>query len=132
MAIQHVGITVSDWDRATHFYSNVLGLPKIRSFVISAGEMLAMYGINSKSRVDVYRVGNDAIEIISCEKRNIIRNKQRTDQYGICHFGMRVRERKRFSDSLKDKGVEVITLMREGREKVYVKDPDGNIIELRV
>lgn len=50
---------------------------------------------------------------------------------GYNHWGLRVNNRVAFCRSLKKKRVKVIEITRNNRKVYFIKDPDGNLIEMR-
>jgi catechol 2,3-dioxygenase-like lactoylglutathione lyase family enzyme len=57
--------------------------------------------------------------------------KQRDlDVSGYNHWALGIADKERFCQELKKKGVAVLELEREDRKIFFVKDPEGNLIEI--
>ncbi|HLX05513.1 VOC family protein [Candidatus Binatus sp.] len=112
-AFNHAAFRVSDVEKATAFYENVVGLKRIPRPNFGFGG--AWYGI-----------GNNALHIISSENRG-----QKPDPLGA-HVAFDVEDFDETKRSLKEMGIEFLEgpNMGAGRQ-LWILDPDGNTVELR-
>ncbi len=121
----HVGVNVTDVDKSREFYEKVIGLKKLpRPKINIPGEW--------------YGLGESAIHLIGGERR-----KDGIDPTGP-HMAIQVDDIDRTKASLEEMGVKYLdaaVMMAKmnltpeqqkmvGRQ-VWVKDPDGNVIELQ-
>src|ERR1700722_11078826 len=113
-AFNHAAFRVSDVEKATAFYENVVGLKRI-----SRPEV--------RSRATPYGIGNNALHIISSEIRG-----QKPDPLGS-DDAFDVEDFDETKRSLKEMGIEFLEApanMGAGRQ-LWILDPDGNTVELR-
>jgi catechol 2,3-dioxygenase-like lactoylglutathione lyase family enzyme len=112
-AFNHAAFRVSDVEKATAFYENVVGLKRIPRPNFGFGG--AWYGI-----------GNNALHIISSENRG-----QKPDPLGA-HVAFDVEDFEETKRTLKEMGIEFLEgpNMGAGRQ-LWILDPDGNTVELR-
>ena len=108
--IHHVGIPVSDFERSLAFYAGVLGLEQIQ---------------HPKTwNVRWLRMGDQHIHLQKWDMSKLGADGPR-------HFALYVKDANAARQHLKSKGYsldEQPTL--KGAERFYVKDPDGNNVEL--
>ena len=142
--IMHVGLTVSDLDRSIEFYRDVLGLEFIGSLLMEGPETDALFGKeNAKCRVAYLKGTEDvkapSLELICFEDARIEKEEMslfRTSISEICFYTPDIeKDYERF----RRLGVECISspqmfdFTRDGfgRSKaIYLRDPDGIIVEL--
>jgi catechol 2,3-dioxygenase-like lactoylglutathione lyase family enzyme len=111
--LHHCSILVTDMARARRFYRDVLGL---REIVIPSTFPGA--GLN----VHWFELGDEQIHLIPTPQPDAISQR---------HFAMHVSDAKAAREELRAKGVEVAeTVVIPGADRFFVRDPDGNRIEL--
>jgi lactoylglutathione lyase len=132
----HVGLCVRDLDRSRRFYESVLGFTFLRSLEVPdapAGQLLALPAPLGLSAVYLQRDGF-VLELLSYSARAAAAPaRERTmDEVGLTHISLSV-ARDRFADVLgavvSHGGSVVDDMVIEG-VAVFVRDPDGQLIEL--
>ena len=109
--IHHVGIPVTEFERALEFYVGVLGLTPT-----AAPKAFA-------ENVRWLRFGNEQIHLIRA------RTKPVSD--GITHVALHIKDVKAARAHLTEKGFKLIEQpFVKNADRFYVNDPDGNSIEL--
>jgi len=86
-----------------------------------------VFGLPCKIHISKLRLENAVLEIITPERK--LKKKVGT-KFGYNHWGLAVRNKEEFCRKLKSKGVPVLEYRIEGRALFFVKDPEGNIIEI--
>ncbi|MED3563385.1 VOC family protein [Bacillus xiapuensis] len=118
--LHHVSLSVSDLERAKHFYSKILCLPELpRPDFDFEG---AWYGI-----------GQQQLHLIVLPASQTIRSqKYLSSREG--HFALRVANFKDTINWLKENSVEILEKLnsKSGFAQIFCADPDGNLIELNV
>jgi catechol 2,3-dioxygenase-like lactoylglutathione lyase family enzyme len=118
--LHHVSLTVSNLERAKHFYGSILGLKEIQrpNFDFPG----AWYGIE----------GQQLHLIVLPSSQTIRQDKRLSSMEG--HFALRVKDYNETLNWLKDKGVELLENPNSisGFAQIFCADPDGNLIELNV
>ncbi len=135
-SFSHVGITVSDFNRAVKFYWEIFGCPlvgvadtppeRIRTF-------FGVEGVTPTCKIGWIRVpGGGVLEIFAFEPKQPAVSVP-WNRVGLTHFSLNVRNLSRWYDYLQEKGVECISRPERsprGHSFFFVKDFDGNLIEL--
>lgn len=118
--LHHVGITVTNLEKAKHFYGHILCLQEIQrpNFDFEG----AWYGI-----------GQQQLHLLVCPNSQTIRqNKTINSREG--HVALRVNDYEETLNWLNQHHVEVLEKPNSvsGFAQIFCTDPDGNIIELHV
>ena len=116
--LHHISISVTDLDRARHFYGDLLGLTEIpRPAFDFAGAW--------------YRLGDRQLHLIVHPGTRTLRQTTTIDSRDA-HFGVRVRSYRGTLEHLAKWGI----VFRDKPQsmtpwpQIFVTDPDGNVIEL--
>jgi catechol 2,3-dioxygenase-like lactoylglutathione lyase family enzyme len=143
-SFSHVGITVSDFNRAVKFYWEVFGCPlvgvadtpsdRVRSFFHVPADPSTEPGAGAPAcRIGWIRVpGGGVLEIFEFQPQ-IPPGTVHWNQVGLTHISFNVRNLERWYDYLVSKGVECVSRPERsprGHSFFFVKDFDGNLIEL--
>lgn len=118
--LHHVSLTVTNLERAKHFYSNILCLKEIQrpNFDFPG----AWYEIE----------GQQLHLIVFPTSQTIRQDKRLSSREG--HFALRVTDYDETLNWLKQKDVELLEKpnSKSGFKQIFCADPDGNLIELNV
>ncbi len=119
----HTALWVSDLARAEHFYGTVLGIPKVERLPFDFPGAW-------------YQVGSSQIHLIALAGRSPLVAEEPTDQgyrtekWGRNpHVALGVDDLEAVKARLLQEGYEV-QQSASGRAALFVRDPDGNVIEL--
>jgi catechol 2,3-dioxygenase-like lactoylglutathione lyase family enzyme len=141
-SFSHVGITVSDFNRAVRFYWDVFGCPLVGVADTPSERVRSFFGVDSgdtggaggpRCRIGWIRVpGGATLEIFAFEPQQapiaIPWNR-----VGLTHISFNVRNTAKWYDYLVSKGVECTSRPERsprGHTFFFAKDVDGNSIEL--
>ena len=113
----HAAVVVSDLAQAEHFYGTVLGLPKVDRVLRFPGAW--------------YQLGAGQIHLIANNPGFMPpQASAQTAKWGRkAHLALAVVDLQAAKQQLQAHGYEV-QLSASGRSALFVKDPDGNVIEL--
>lgn len=135
----HIGIFSNNADRLLRFYCRDIGFVVEKEEILSPSLMRSIFGISCACRLIKLRLaGNSSqgggsasvsLEIFQPAGTKVARRKNATAGYN--HWGFRVGDRRKFVRVLQKKKVPVTEVKREGRSIFFVRDPDGNRIEVR-
>lgn len=138
-SIGHTGITVSDLDRSVRFYRDVLGF-KVSEPVRCAGEMFEkVTGVpGAEIEVAFVRAPGHIIELLCYRKpEGRVRSTLRSCDPGFWHLALKVSDIERAVQSVWRAGFEPLSPVQSvdegplaGLKVVYVRDPDGVVLEL--
>lgn len=135
-SFSHVAITVADFNRSVQFYADVFGAPVIAVGDSPHARVRGFFGVdapNPTCRIGWVRVpGGTIIEIFQFQP-----NQPPIDtvwnRVGITHFSFDVDDTDAWHRYLVELGVEIVAPPEQsphGHTFFFVRDPDGNLIEL--
>jgi glyoxylase I family protein len=144
-SFSHVGITVSDFNKAVRFYWDVFGCPlvgvadtppeRVRSF-FKVGDPVVS-GVNRTGtpscKIGWIRVPGGAVLEIFEFQPQLPPSAIPWNKVGLTHISFNVRNLQRWHDYLVGRGVECISKPERsprGHSFFFAKDFDGNLIEL--
>ena len=142
--VTHIGITVSDIERSTTFYRDVLELEFIGSVTMKGDETDRLFQIkNCIAKIAYLNGSKDSlappIELIQFVSEDCEIDTPTLRKTSISEICFRVDNIDKVYSDLKSKGVEFLSepqlfdFRKDGFSKskaVYFKDPDGVILEL--
>lgn len=124
MRLNHVALVCSSEQRADDFYEGVLGLRKIKSFVLDKDLAHRIFGIEREPRVVVY--GNDRFTA-----EVFIDDRIPKGNTSFKHLCLEVKDREEFVAKCEAMNVEVNRIPKGGGLLTFVKDYDGNLFEIK-
>ena len=118
-AFAHVSLTVTDLAAADRFYGETLGLPKLAR--PDFGFPGSWYGLGG--RLELHLIVNEAIRRPDAERLGF--------EIKYAHFAIGVDDASRAAAALRARGLKVDELYSSptGMRQLFVKDPDGNMVE---
>jgi catechol 2,3-dioxygenase-like lactoylglutathione lyase family enzyme len=135
-SLSHVGVTVSDFEKAVRWYWDTFRFPLIAEETMSAEQVDALHGLYGLKGVKLrlgflLTPGGAVIEIFEFTPR-LPSEPVKWNRVGLTHFTLDVRNVKKWYARLKEKGVEFCSEPQKTgvTDWVFMKDPDGNLIEL--
>lgn len=120
--------------RSLDFYCNVLGFPVMKVLKVEPRIVKELYGLDENTDVKVVMVRTgwgsflELFEFTPMEDGEEVKwNRQ-----GITHIALDVGNVRKAHRELKAKGFEFMIdpMITEGTEWIFMKDPDGNLVEL--
>ena len=119
----HVVLWVRDLQKSVHFYRDVLGFKEVGS--MRNGNSVMFSSGRSHHELYLMNVGPDAEPV------------RQTHRAGMYHFGLKVgttdEELKDAIRTCVEAGVEIVGASDHGvTHSLYIKDPDGNEVELYI
>ena len=134
-SFSHVGITVSDFNRAVKFWWDVFRAPLVGVADTPADRVRDFFGVASGGtcKIGWVRVpGGAVIEIFHFEPQQPA-HEVPWNRVGQTHFSFNVRNTQKWYDYLVSKGVECLGKPERsprGHSFFFAKDFDGNLIEI--
>ena len=124
----HLGIFTNNPQTLIRFYTEKLGFDQGATKLVSGELMDRIFGIPSPCTLTKLKLGQSVLEVIAPQNLNVKRRD--FDVSGYNHWALGVADKKKFCQKLKQKGVAVLEVEREDRKIFFVKDPEGNLIEI--
>jgi len=134
-SFSHAGLTVSDFNRAVRFYWDVFGAPLVGVSDAPADRVGGFFGVAGGGTCKIGWIrfpGGAVIEIFHFEPQ-LPMHQIEWHRCGLTHICLNVRGIRRWYEYLKGKGVEIVCPPEQsprGHWLFFVKDPDGNLIEI--
>ncbi len=136
-SLSHIGITVSDFNKAVKFYADVFGCPLVGVSDAPPDRVRAFFGVDGPApacKIGWVRVpGGGILEIFSFEPKLPPEVSIPWNRTGITHYSFNVRNTQKWYDYLVSKGVECVSKPEQsprGHWFFFAKDMDGNLIEM--
>jgi catechol 2,3-dioxygenase-like lactoylglutathione lyase family enzyme len=133
MDAHHFGITVTDLDTALAFYRDELGLDVLEEFSVAGDEFAAAVGVPDASAEFAHLdLGGARLELVSYEPAGADRRGGGVNDAGAKHVGVAVESVPDTYDSLSE-SVETLSEPKTtdtGSTICFLRDPDGNLVEL--
>jgi catechol 2,3-dioxygenase-like lactoylglutathione lyase family enzyme len=125
----HVGIFTSNMKRSANFYMKMLGFKREKEDVFTRSLMKKALGMNSDCMMIRLVSGDVRLELFQPISIRLAKRLNNTSGYN--HWGYRVGDKKKFVRRLRRKGVPIIEVRRNEHTVFFIKDPDGNRVEIR-
>ncbi|WP_435183625.1 VOC family protein [Halobellus sp. EA9] len=129
----HVGLTVSDLDRALAFYRDTFDLEVLSRFSVGGDAFATGVGVDG-ARADFAHLdaGGARLELVSYDSTGEPEGEPRIDTAGAAHVGLVVDDVEACYESLPD-DVETVSdpqTTESGTTIFFVRDPEGNLVEV--
>jgi len=124
----HIGICTSSPRELINFYTEKLGFREGETKHLSRDLMEEIFGIPFPASLTKLEYGQAVLELISPEGLEI--GERDFNISGYNHWGFAVEDKVEFCRKLREQGVEVIKVESKGRPIFFIKDPEGNLIEI--
>jgi catechol 2,3-dioxygenase-like lactoylglutathione lyase family enzyme len=134
LSAHHVGLTVSDLDRAVDFYTNVLDLSVLTEFSVSGEAFSEAVGVDGAAADFAHLDADGArVELVEYDPAGADVRGGAVDDVGGKHLGLAVDDLEAFAAGLPE---DVATLAdgprttASGTTIMFVRDPDDNLVEI--
>jgi len=126
LKIEHLAVSSNSEDNSDNFFIKLLGLKKLRSFVVSSDLMEQFFKVKKEHKV--IRYGNEEVSIevfITDDKSKVI------DKF--THMCLVIEDRAKLIDTARQMNYEVIKVPRKNSDVFYLflKDKFGNLYEIK-
>ena len=124
----HVGLFSQNPKKLIPFYTEKMGFEQIGTKTISKEWMTQIFGMPAACQLVKLRYGFAVVEIFVPQAGGL--NDRITPSVGYNHWGLGVEDKEAYVDRLEKKGVPVLKLEGTGKFIYFIKDPEGNLIEI--
>jgi catechol 2,3-dioxygenase-like lactoylglutathione lyase family enzyme len=133
LTAHHVGVTVSDLDRAVDFYTETFDLDVAAEFAVAGDAFAEAVDVAGAEAEFAHLDSGDAIvELVAYEPQGEPTPDPELNRPGATHLGLSVDDVDGFYTTLDD-DVETLSPPRttaSGTTVLFMRDPDGNLIEV--
>lgn len=122
--INHIAIRNRSEREAEEFYGEILGLQKKYQFVVDADSAAKIFGVAHSVKAIVFGNTYCKIEVFIDPKSD-----HRIPE--INHICLEVENRELFLRKCREQNVKTLAIPRDGGETIFVKDFEGNLLEIK-
>ncbi|MCB9475340.1 MAG: VOC family protein [Deltaproteobacteria bacterium] len=131
----HVTISVSDLPRSLRFYCDVLGMRHRETQAVTEHAMFRFLGLVGVTAQCAYlrSAWNDQIYLYCLDPVPRKHDVDNVQHLGLHHIALHVEDVEEALSALKEEGIQPVNapeFVSTGRRAVFVRDPDGTLIEL--
>ncbi|TFG26167.1 MAG: VOC family protein [Promethearchaeota archaeon] len=126
MKVEHIAVASNSEAESDKFFTELLGLNKIRSFTVSEDLMEQFFGVNKEHQLIRYEGGNMSFEIIITNDKTKCNDK-------FTHVSLLVDDKENFIKKASSLGFTTIKIPRKNSEGFYyfVRDYFRNLYEIK-
>lgn len=126
--IHHIAFLTGRPQEMIDFYTRSLGFTTLETKTIPQSLMSALFGLDAPGWATKLTRGGILLEMISADGPDSAAPS--VSGTGINHWALGVSDKEGFVDDLKGRGMEVLELSKGEKTVVFLRDPDGNLIEV--
>lgn len=119
--IHHVAVECTDQQSADRFFTGVLGIPKVKSSVLSKELSDAIFKSDKGTSFDLYDNGKTRFEVFISPAKNI---------QTYAHICIEVDTKKDFIIRCKQQGLYPFFVEKGGKQLLFVRDFSDNLFEV--
>ncbi len=124
----HIGLFSREPKKLIEFYTNCLGFEQLDTKSVSKEWMVQIFGVPVECQLIKLRIDSLVIEIFASPELELV--ERSAPSVGYNHWGLGVEDKESFVRELGRKRVPVLKLEGTGRSIYFIKDPEGNLIEI--
>ena len=124
----HIGLFSRNPEKLIEFYTEQLGFERVDTKSISKNWMTQIFDLPAACQLVKLRAGSLVLEVFSSPELELKGRNNITAGYN--HWGFGVEDKEFFVQELEKKGVPVLKLEGTGRFIYFIKDTEGNLIEI--
>jgi len=124
----HIGVTSADPEGLIRFYTDKIGFAREGEKKIPSVLMEQIFGIDSPCRLIKLRLGRVVLEVFDFQTTTAPHLRECT--VGINHWGLEVENKMSFIRKLRQRSVPLIEADGKGHTIYFIRDPEGNRIEV--
>lgn len=122
MIISHIALHYANEEQADIFFGKVLGLKQEKEFVLSPDFSKMLFSIRKNIKVKVFSNNKTVFEIFITD----IKSKMTFEHVCLSIYNVKglIRKCKRY-------GIIILTVKRNSKEYLFIKDPTGYLYEIK-
>ncbi len=124
MKLRHAALVCSSRKNADRFYEGILGLSKIKSFLLTKGLAEQIFDLARECQIVVYGNENFQVEVF-------IDKVTSGKKPSFLHLCLEVKDMEAFVGKCKAGGVEVNQVPKGDSLLTFAQDYDGNLFEIK-
>ena len=125
MKLNHTSVVCSSEEKAERFYGEILGLERVKDFVLDEDLTRAIFDREGECRIIGYGSEEFTIEVF------IPSRTPEEARRPFVHICLEADDPEKLLSSCRKEGLEVRRVPRGEKEVCFVSDPDGNLFEIK-
>ena len=121
-SLNHIALQYINRKEAKIFFTDILGIPKTRSFTLSAQLSEEVFGIEKTVDIDVFDNGNVIFEIFITDDKS---------KSSFSHICIEIENREEFIKSCKKNGLKPYIIPKGEKQLLFVRDFSDNLYEIK-
>lgn len=122
MKLEHVALTITDYNEIEHFYHEILGMNEIKSFVLERVLARDIFGIEEETKVFLLQKDKLFLEIFLTPELCVT---------GFNHMCISITNREEIVEKAIQHSYKCLRLKREYSDMIFITDNSGNIFEVK-
>jgi catechol 2,3-dioxygenase-like lactoylglutathione lyase family enzyme len=119
--IQHVALECTNQEQADVFFLKVLGIPKVKSTMLSQELCASIFQIEQPVQMETYDNGTARFEVFLT---------QRPRTRSFAHIGVEIESKADFLIRCRDHGLNPFFVEKQGKQLLFVRDFSDNLFEV--
>lgn len=119
--IHHVALECSTVQSADLFFSSVLGIPKVKSTMLSAELCASIFEVDRSVQMETYDNGRMRVEVFITSEPLLS---------SFVHVGIAVESKTDFVARCQQQGLSPFFVEKNGKQLLFVRDFYGNLFEI--
>ncbi len=124
----HIGLFTPNPEELIAFYVEKLGFVRGESRLLSKDLMGQIFEVPANCRMTKLSLGEITLEVFTVAGWNL--KARSVDTSGYNHWGLTVEDKASFCHEAEERGAEVVEIAYKDRFIYFIKDPEGNLIEV--
>ena len=124
----HVGLFAAEPEVLVRFYTEKMNFVEAGRRVIPQSMMQPIFGLEVDCEMIKLRLDDTTLEIFAPLENRLERKREGIAGYN--HWGITVADKEDYCLRLERSGVTIIKAEKDGRQIYFIKDPEGNLIEV--
>ena len=120
--IHHVAVMCTDRVKAEVFFTKILGIARMKNFLLSAEMANAIFGVSEKVEVDVFDDGCTRFEVFYMKSKR---------KFLFEHICIEVKRKHEFIVRCNEFGLEPFEVQKDGKTLLFVRDFSDNLYEVK-
>jgi catechol 2,3-dioxygenase-like lactoylglutathione lyase family enzyme len=121
-SVHHVAIECASQQKADIFFTKILGVPKVKSMLLSGELSAAIFQIDRPVQMETYDNGKARFEVF------IVPAPVKSS---FMHVGLMISDKTDFIARCKAEGLSPFFIQKEGKQLLFVRDFSGNLYEIK-
>ena len=124
--LEHIAVASNSEEDSDNFFIKLLGLKKLRAFVVSSDLMEQFFKVKKEHKVITYGKDELSVEVFITEDKSKVLDK-------FTHMCLGIEDRAKLIDMARQMNYEVIKVPRKNSDVFYLflKDKFGNLYEIK-